>query len=88
MGTDETITFSVTSLPGGIVVKGNLDYVSFAADGLPKNMDGGGYFGTLRICSTASSLSNDKRARDLILNRTGRTLIERKTNIAATCPSP
>ena len=85
---DETITFSGPALTNGIVMKGNMDYVSFGADGLPKNMNGSGYFGTIRICSTVASLSNDKRARDLIINRTGRSLVERPTNIAATCPFP
>ena len=86
--TGETITFASPALTNGIVMKGNLNYVSFGADGLPKNMNGSGYFGTIRICSTVASLSDDKRARDLIINRTGRSLVERKTNIAATCPFP
>jgi type IV fimbrial biogenesis protein FimT len=84
----ETITFSSPALTNGIVMKGNMDYVSFGADGLPKNMNGSGYFGTIRICSTVASLSNDKRARDLVINRTGRSLVQRPTNIAATCPFP
>jgi type IV fimbrial biogenesis protein FimT len=84
----ETITFASPALTNGIVMKSNMDYVSFGADGLPKNMNGSAYFGTIRICSTVASLSNDKRARDLIINRTGRSLVERKTNIAATCPFP
>lgn len=88
VGTGETITFSSPALTNGIVMKGNMDYVSFGADGLPKNMNGSGYFGTIRICSTVAALSNDKRARDLIINRTGRSLVERRTNIAATCPFP
>ena len=65
-----------------------MDYVSFGADGLPKNMNGSGYFGTIRICSTAASLSNDRRARDLIINRTWLSLLERPANHAATCPFP
>jgi type IV fimbrial biogenesis protein FimT len=84
----ETITFSSPALTNGIVMKGNMDYVSFGADGLPKNMNGSGYFGTIRICSTVASLSSDKRARDLVINRTGRSLVQRPTNIAATCPFP
>ena len=86
--TGETIIFAAPALTGGVVMKGNLDYVSFAADGQPKNMSGAPYFGTIRICSTAASLTNDKRARDLILTRAGRSAIELKTGIAASCPPP
>lgn len=86
--TDETITFAVPALTSGIVIKGNLNYVSYAADGQPKSMTGAGYFGTIRICSTTSSLSNDKRARDLILSRTGRSITEPQSGITADCPAP
>ena len=88
VGTGETITFSGPALTNGIVMKGNMDYVSFGADGLPKNMNGSGYFGTIRICSTVASLSNDKRARDLIINRTGRSLVERTHQHRGHLPVP
>lgn len=88
LDTGETIIFAAPALTTGIAIKGNLDYISFAADGQPKNMTGAPYFGTIRICSTAASLTNDKRARDLILSRAGRSVIELKTGIAASCPSP
>ena len=86
--TGETITFAAPSLTGGIVINGNLDYVSFSADGQPKNMSGSPYFGTLRICSTSSALTNSSRARDLKLSRAGRSVIEQAANVAASCPAP
>ncbi len=85
----ETITRVAPATTSGIVIKSNnQDYVSFAADGQPKNMDGGGYYGTMRICSTSTALSNDARASNLVLSRTGRIVIEKQTGIAATCPAP
>ena len=85
----EKITLITPAQPIGIVVKSNnLNYVSFAADGQPKNMTSGSYYGTIRICSTSESLSNDARASDIVLSRTGRAIIEKKTGIAAACPAP
>lgn len=85
----EKITLVTPALPTNIVIKSsNLNYVSFAADGQPKNMDGGSYYGTIRICNTSQSLSDDTRASEIVLSRTGRAIIEKKTGIAATCPAP
>ncbi|MEW6729372.1 MAG: GspH/FimT family pseudopilin [Pseudomonadota bacterium] len=63
-------------------------YVSFTPDGASKLMNGGFLAGTIRVCSTSSSLDNDHRARDIVINSTGRAIIERPTGIASTCPSP
>lgn len=63
-------------------------YVSFTPDGASKLMNGGLLAGTIRVCSTSSSLDNDHRARDIVINSTGRATIQRPTGIAATCPSP
>lgn len=63
-------------------------YVSFTPDGVSKLMNGGFLAGTIRVCSTSSSLDNDHRARDIVINSTGRAVIQRPTGIAATCPSP
>lgn len=63
-------------------------YVSFTPDGVSKLMNGGFLAGTIRVCSTSSSLDNDHRARDIVINSTGRAIIERPTGIASTCPSP
>ncbi len=85
----ETITSITPAQTGSIVIKSSsLEYVSFAADGQPKSMNGAEYYGTIRICSTAPSLTNDARTRDLKLSRTGRSVIEQTAGIAATCPAP
>ncbi|MDM7322023.1 MAG: GspH/FimT family pseudopilin [Gammaproteobacteria bacterium] len=63
-------------------------YVSFTPDGASKLMNGGFLAGTIRVCSTSSSLDNDHRARDIVINSTGRATIQRPTGIAATCPAP
>lgn len=84
----ETITFAAPALTNSLVINGNLAYVSYAANGQPKTMLGAFLPGKIRICSTASSLSNDKRARDLVLSATGRITLGQPTGIAATCPAP
>lgn len=86
--TGETITFAAPALTNGLVIKGNLDYVSYAADGQSKLMSGGFLAGKMRVCSTVASMSNDKRARNLVLSGTGRIVVEPQSNIAATCPAP
>jgi len=88
--TGEAITFASPAVAGGVVIKGNLDYVSYAADGQAKKMDGVAGFqaGTLRVCNTSPSLSNDKRARDLKLSRAGRIIVDRSISVAASCPAP
>lgn len=86
--TDEVITFVAPAQPSGIVINGNLTYVSYAADGQAKQMTGGFLAGRLRVCSTNAALSNDKRARKLTLAGNGRIVVEAQTNIAATCPAP
>ena len=87
-GVTEAITFVAPAQPTGIVMNGNLSYISYAADGQTKQMSGAFQGGTLRACSTNASLSNAKRARNLILTGTGRIVVEAQTNVAATCPAP
>lgn len=87
-GITEAITFTAASQPGGIVINGNLAYISYAADGQTKQMSGAFQGGTLRVCSTNTSLSNAKRARNLILTGTGRIVVQAQANVAATCPAP
>ncbi len=84
----ETVTFASPAAPSGIFVKANLNYVSFAADGQSKMMNGGFLAGTLRVCSSSSGLTDDTRARNLALSGTGRIVIEKPTGVAASCPAP
>ena len=86
--TGETINTVFPALPAGIVINGNLPYISYSADGQSKAMPNGFWSGTMRICSTSSALSNDKRARNLTLNSAGRITMTVQSNVADTCPSP
>jgi type IV fimbrial biogenesis protein FimT len=67
-------------------------YISFSADGVPRNLNasGGAAFNfTLRICNTSPSLTDESRARDLVINAIGR--IDRRnpsSAVASTCPAP
>jgi type IV fimbrial biogenesis protein FimT len=85
---DEVITFVAPAQRNGIVINGNLTYVSYAADGQTKQMSGAFQSGTLRVCNTNASLTNAKRARNLTLAGTGRIVVQAQANVAATCPAP
>jgi type IV fimbrial biogenesis protein FimT len=86
---NETKTFVVQGLSDNLIIKGNLGYVSFSADGQPRSMLGGPGNGTLRVCSSSSSLSDAVRARDLVINAVGRVTIK-KTDapVISSCPYP
>ena len=86
--TGEVVATAFAALPSGVVINGNLPYISFSADGQPKTMAGGFLSGTLRICSTSAALTNDKRARNLTLNSAGRLATTTQSNVADTCPAP
>lgn len=84
------ITAVTVALTNNIVVKAksSQSYFSYSADGQAKLMNGGSGAGTIRVCSTSSALTNDTRARDIVINWVGRVNLEKPTGIAATCPAP
>ncbi len=89
----ETVTFVGKPLRGELVAVGttatNLNnYISYGADGRARSYGGSMQAGTIRICSKSSALTNDNRARDLVIQSTGRVVLQRPTGIAATCPAP
>lgn len=85
----EKIVLYAPSLPNGLSIKSsNLKYVSYAADGTAKTMNGGFLAGTLRVCNVSTSLSNDTRARDLILSSVGRLRVDQPSAVTASCPLP
>lgn len=89
--TGETISTRIPALHPGATIAGStsvINYVSFAADGRPRMMDGTVQSGTLRLCDPGNSLANNSRARDIVLTPTGQVTITRPTGIANTCPSP
>ena len=86
--TGETITAIASTLSNNLVITSNLPYVSYSADGQSKLMKGGAGAGTLRVCSTSSALTNDTRARDIVINFAGRANVVKPTGVAANCPAP
>jgi type IV fimbrial biogenesis protein FimT len=68
---------------------GNVDqFVSYAPDGQAKLMNGDVQTGTLRVCSTSSTLDDDHRTRDLALSGTGRISVTQSTGVASSCDAP
>ena len=88
--TDETITAISPALTNSIIMKtkGSMPYVSFSADGQAKLMNGGSGAGTLRVCSISTALTNDTRAKDIVINFVGRVNVVKKTGVAVSCPAP
>jgi type IV fimbrial biogenesis protein FimT len=89
---DETVTAVIQALPNGLTVTptGGDSYISFSADGSARQLDSGAsafIATTIRICSTASGMTNDNRTRDVVLNRVGRIIIKKTTGIDSTCPA-
>lgn len=89
--TGEAILTHGQAVNGGLVVvgSGNVDqYVSYAPDGQAKLMSGDVQTGTLRVCSTSSTLDDDHRTRDLVLSGTGRISVTQSTGVANSCDAP
>ncbi|WP_185957738.1 GspH/FimT family pseudopilin [Tepidiphilus olei] len=90
------ILFRGGPMPTGIVVVAKAplsSYVSFTADGMSKQLNGDFFPNdptpTLRVCSTSTALTDDRRARDLILlDSRGIALTTPRTSVPSTCPSP
>ena len=88
--TGETLLAVSAALTNNLVIKtkGSMPYVSYSADGQVKLMNGGSGAGSIRVCSTSSALTNDSRARDIVINFIGRVTVKRPTGVAASCPAP
>jgi type IV fimbrial biogenesis protein FimT len=88
----ETTTFVVQEIHPSIVVRGTgttSNYVSFSPDGLAKTLSGGMGNGTIRVCSNSSALPDDERARHIVINRSGRLVIEKPaTSVTDACAAP
>ncbi len=88
--TGEVILTSQAATTGNIVMVGSTgvpNFVSFAADGQAKLMNGTSQAGTLRVCSTAPALSDARRARDIAITASGRVTTTTPASVAATCPA-
>lgn len=87
----EEILSRIPALPGGTTIGGNAavaNYVSFAADGRPRLMGGAVQAGTLRVCTTANSLNENTRARDIVVTLTGQVSVTRPAAVPEDCPAP
>lgn len=84
----DDITAITAAQTNSIEIKSNQAYFSYSADGQAKSMDGGSGAGRIRVCSTSSALTNDTRAREVVINWVGRVNVEKPTGVAATCPAP
>ncbi|MBL8428348.1 MAG: GspH/FimT family pseudopilin [Dechloromonas sp.] len=87
----ESIQSVAGAKPAGISISGSgntTQYISFGPDGRSWTMGDAAQTGTIRVCSTSSYLSNDSRARDLILTASGKITMEPKTGVSSSCPAP
>ena len=63
--------------------------VSFLASGRTATNSGEPLSGVIRICSSSEAISNEKRARDLVVTSTGRTALTTSAHaVPPTCPAP
>jgi len=91
--TGETPLTQTPSAPTAILVRGNaraINYVSYAADGSPKVINGTALAGdgVIRVCSTQSALTNSERARDIFMNTVGRVVSAKVSSVAISCTAP
>jgi len=87
----EQVLVASAAAPAGITIKGNasaVQFVSYAPDGQPKTMAGASWSGKLQVCSNNSNLSDDRRARLIDINTTGRVVTTTPTGIATNCSAP
>lgn len=87
--TGEAVLATGAASTGGTVVAGvnGMDsFVSYAANGQPKLMNGMTQAGRIRVCHTSGALTNGARARDVEVSATGRLFTSTPANVAATCP--
>jgi type IV fimbrial biogenesis protein FimT len=88
----ETVSYVVQASHDSLVTRGSSqvsNYVSFAPDGQAKLINGGIQTGVIRVCSTSTALSDNARAREIVLAAGGRMVIQRPSSgVAATCLAP
>ncbi|MEW6445764.1 MAG: GspH/FimT family pseudopilin [Pseudomonadota bacterium] len=87
------ITIARGTLQGDLAVRGNgtaAQYIAFTPNGMTRNYASGATASvTLRVCSTSSSLSDDMRARDILVNSSGRiALASPHPSVNSGCPAP
>lgn len=88
--TGEVVLLFSQAISGSVVIKGNASvsqYVSYSADGLSKQLNGAFLAGTIRVCSTSSSLKDVQRARDININSVGR-VTNTVVSVTSACAAP
>jgi len=86
----ETVIAVAGARPGNISVLGSANFanfVSFAADGTVRAMNGTSMAGRLRVCSSAAALTDAARARELDITSAGR-LATTVVNVTSACTAP
>lgn len=85
----ETVVAHFNATPTGMIVVGDaafVDFVSFAADGTSRTLAGAAQGGRVRVCTSASALGNDRRARDITISPSGRISSTTPANVDVDCP--
>ncbi|WP_366481310.1 GspH/FimT family pseudopilin [Rhodoferax sp.] len=88
--TGDTINFVYPAVASDIKIMGAAgftQYISFSPDGQGKTNTGASLLGKIRVCSTSSALTDATRARDLVVNFSGRVVLE-TPSVASNCPAP
>ena len=63
-------------------------YISFSSDGQSRTLAGAIQAGNIEVCSSSSSLSDNNRARRLLINASGQVIMTQPANINIGCPPP
>ncbi|WP_138516308.1 GspH/FimT family pseudopilin [Rhodoferax bucti] len=87
---EKLISASQNTSSRNILIQGDanlIQYISFGSDGTAKTMGGAPLVGTIRVCSTSTSLGDSNRARDINLTFTGRASVV-KVSSNSTCAAP
>lgn len=63
-------------------------YISFSSDGQSRTLAGATQTGNIEVCSTSTSLSDNNRARRLLINGSGQVVMTQPANINNGCPIP
>lgn len=63
-------------------------YISFSADGQSRTLAGVIQTGNIEVCSTSTALSDNNRARRLLINGSGLVVMTQPANITIACPPP
>lgn len=63
-------------------------YFSFSSDGQSRTLAGAIQTGNIEVCSTSTSLSDNNRARRLLINGSGQVVMTQPAGITVACPTP